>query len=265
MACEIHPLLRLLEPRTGTIATVTKWMDCRTRSRAFDHVRSFEKFLEFITDPALGPSHSNRPPPPEVTYVRLHCSFLVRRLHRHRPDMACLEASSAFVASAVNPEASLRRPRANDGRISVPSQPSGLHGPTFVQRWVLHEDDILFLFSTGGWQTNFRNHVKLSVYGHHGLLTYRAGQLRGRGRRAVNRRARNSRQTAVVMGNVCYVGKGTQGRGRQIPGTGATARPAGRAVQAGEYVTDYLPDVSVWLMAHTAYLDWLRPLVFPLI
>ncbi|KAL3310130.1 hypothetical protein Ciccas_011311 [Cichlidogyrus casuarinus] len=85
--------------------------------------------------------------------VRSHCEFLVKKLRCFRPNPNSLET---FLQ-----EQNCLSPRTSQD-------------PVFVQKWVLANDEIVFLFSDGCYQLNFRNHYKIIIFGQQGLLSWYA-------------------------------------------------------------------------------------------
>ncbi|CAI2738194.1 unnamed protein product, partial [Dicrocoelium dendriticum] len=85
-------------------------------------------------------------PIPTLFDVRTHCEFLVRRLNPFDPVTS---------RETQQPDGH----QADDDKYVHDNQP-----PVFVQRWKDHGNNLLFFFSTGGWQVNFYNHSKLIVH-----------------------------------------------------------------------------------------------------
>ncbi|KAF5400944.1 Kinase domain protein, partial [Paragonimus heterotremus] len=92
---------------------------------------------------------------PSMVDVRTHCEFLIRQLKHFSP--ISLQFSSI-------PQDPTELAVSTDQSTSPVDPATDNVNPVFVQRWRDHGNNVIFSFSTGGWQVNFHDHSKLIIH-----------------------------------------------------------------------------------------------------
>ncbi|OON20935.1 kinase domain protein [Opisthorchis viverrini] len=110
-----------------------------------------KKIIQF--EPNTNPGSGTISKLPNLGDVQTQCEFLVRQLKHFSP-----------LTSSANHTSS-------EEEATEVGEPGATKSPVFIQRWKDHGNNLIFSFSTGGWQANFYDHSKLIVH-YPGTLVY---------------------------------------------------------------------------------------------
>ncbi|KAG5444709.1 Serine/threonine-protein kinase plk1 [Clonorchis sinensis] len=110
-----------------------------------------KKIIQF--EPNTNPGSGTISKLPNLGDVQTQCEFLVRQLKHFSP-----------LTSSANHTSS-------EEEATEVGESSATKSPVFIQRWKDHGNNLIFSFSTGGWQANFYDHSKLIVH-YPGTLVY---------------------------------------------------------------------------------------------